>query len=301
MYTLADRWSGENFFDGWTFFEDADPTRGLVNFVSQSTAAANGLAYVEPDGKVVMKVDSSSNLPLGAHRNSVRITTTKAYNHGLFVLDATKFPYGCAVWPAFWMFGPDWPWSGEMDIYETINLAPSTQYTAHTSAGCMIDTNTSSLAGVSLTANLNYQVPSSNAYAGGTPASIGGGSYAGMLTAQGGAVLVMQWEADGIRIWNFPRTHLPKDLSLGLPTPELWPNTFLKAAWDSSTACNVDHYFRNMSLVFDITLCGDWAGQPNVYTSSGCSGSCVTQVMKGSNFINATWELNYVAVYARAY
>lgn len=36
-------------------------------------------------------------------------------------------------------------------------------------------------------------------------------------------------------------------------------------------------------MVFDITLCGDWAG--NVYGLSGCGGGdCATRVMKGANF-----------------
>lgn len=89
-YTLIDNWHGANFFQGWNFFTGrfvdttlapprvltercifrSDPTHGLVKFVNQSTAIADGLAFVEPNGVAVMKVDSTSNLPNGTPRNS---------------------------------------------------------------------------------------------------------------------------------------------------------------------------------------------------------------------------------------
>lgn len=102
--------------------------------MTQETASAQGLAYIKPSGAAVMKVDSTSDLAYGAKRDSqvvftfprpfsfvltrsvqpsgvllsldnrVRITTEKAYDNGLFILDALKFPYGCAVWPAWWMY-----------------------------------------------------------------------------------------------------------------------------------------------------------------------------------------------------
>jgi hypothetical protein len=43
------------------------------------------------------------------------------------------------------------------------------------------------------------------------------------------------------------------------------------------------HFFVH-SLVIDTTLCGDWAGNSNVYASSGCPGTCAQAVSKASNF-----------------
>jgi hypothetical protein len=32
------------------------------------------------------------------------------------------FSYGCSVWGSFWMKGLDWPASGEIDVFEGVNL-----------------------------------------------------------------------------------------------------------------------------------------------------------------------------------
>ena len=47
---------------------------------------------------------------------SVRITSNKSYNSGLFIADFFSMPHGCSVWPAYWTVGPDWPNAGEIDI-----------------------------------------------------------------------------------------------------------------------------------------------------------------------------------------
>ncbi|KAF8308406.1 hypothetical protein DL93DRAFT_2063974 [Clavulina sp. PMI_390] len=307
-YEVEDWFTGDTFFDGWTFFDQRDPTNGAVNYVNQSAASALNLAYTNSDGRVIMQVDNTNDLPYGALRNSVRISTAKSYNSGLFVLDAIRFPYGCAVWPAWWMLGPNWPSHGEIDIFEGINLNTQNQYTAHTAANCHINQSPS---------DPSFAVSTSSSFmarddCGPSPDNAGcefidqnnhGPSFGEGLNGAGGAVLVMEWKDEGIRIWNFPRYQVPSDLnpSFGFaasPNPDRWDPSFLKAAWESST-CPTSTYFGEMSMVFDITLCGDWAGSSKWYGSSGCPGTCKQQVMKGSNFANAVWEINYVAVYQR--
>ena len=186
---------------------------------------------------------------------------------------------------------------GEIDIFEGVNLNTANQYTAHTAAGCNISTTPSpdySVCANSATLGATYCGPSKK--------NIGcyyvdnrGASYGAGLNDGGGAVLVMQWEIGGIRICaytvrvlfvlvsclffailtvnfescnlchtsgNFPRGYVPRDLEFGDPQPETWSNDFLKGAWES-TNCPSSTYFRDMSMVFDITLCGDWAGRRN--------------------------------------
>lgn len=60
----------EQFLRLWNYFSAPDPTGGQVNYLSGPEAQAKGLAYVRQDGKAVLKVDSTSDLPLGAPRDS---------------------------------------------------------------------------------------------------------------------------------------------------------------------------------------------------------------------------------------
>ncbi len=55
---------------GWTFDTEADPTHGLVDFVSDTVAQVSQLAYVQSDNTVVVAVDDTTNLTAGANRNS---------------------------------------------------------------------------------------------------------------------------------------------------------------------------------------------------------------------------------------
>ena len=55
----------------------------------------NGAAYIGVD---------HTNVASGAGRASVRVTSKKAHNHGLFILDLAHMPGGiCGTWPALWV------------------------------------------------------------------------------------------------------------------------------------------------------------------------------------------------------
>ncbi len=60
----------ESFHSGWTFFSDADPTGGNVNYLAESDAQGAGLAYVQSDDTIVLAVDSYTTLQSGQNRNS---------------------------------------------------------------------------------------------------------------------------------------------------------------------------------------------------------------------------------------
>ena len=58
--------------------------------------------------------------PEARGRDSIRITSWKAYEDSVIVLDLEHMPEGCSTWPAFWTLskaGP-WPRGGEIDIVE---------------------------------------------------------------------------------------------------------------------------------------------------------------------------------------
>jgi hypothetical protein len=105
----------------WDFFTEDDPTHGNVQYQSGPNATSKGLAFVQDDGTTVLAVDDKTVLPVGGKRDSsvfepcqllgfdflskpfsVRISTKKKFNGGLFIADFFTMPHGCSVWPAYW-------------------------------------------------------------------------------------------------------------------------------------------------------------------------------------------------------
>jgi len=104
----------------------------------------------------------------------------------------------------------------------------------------------------------------------------------------------MKWDQDGISVWNFYRVAVPQDVMDGTPNPQNWPEP---TATLEPAGCNPLTYFKNHSIIFDITFCGDWAG--NSYATSGCPGTCADRIMNPANFVNASWSINSLKVYRR--
>lgn len=114
QYVLEDDYTANgNFFDQFQFFNGSDPTHGFVDYVERDYAESAGL--IKNDyGKVYMGVDHTG-IASNSGRPAVRIESTKTYDSGLVVIDIEHMPGGiCGTWPAFWMFGPNWPKNGEI-------------------------------------------------------------------------------------------------------------------------------------------------------------------------------------------
>lgn len=74
---------------------------GFVNYQSYGDASAAGLAYTT-NGQIYMGVDYTTARPASPGRKSVRVTSNRAYNHGLFIADIAHMPGSiCGVWPAY--------------------------------------------------------------------------------------------------------------------------------------------------------------------------------------------------------
>lgn len=113
QYVLEDDYLADgNFYSLFSFWDTADPTNGFVAYQNQSAAQDANLISASATN-VQMKVDTE-NVASSAGRASVRITSNKAYDSGLVILDAEHMPVGCGTWPAFWMVGPNWPSKGEI-------------------------------------------------------------------------------------------------------------------------------------------------------------------------------------------
>lgn len=112
-FRLEDTFHGVDFFDNFDFFTGYDPASCFVHYVPRETAISEqyNLIYASSESAVLRVDTSQANASTG--RYSVRITSKKQYNSGLFVFDVMNTPCGCSTWPALWLTDPsNWPENG---------------------------------------------------------------------------------------------------------------------------------------------------------------------------------------------
>lgn len=183
-------------------------------------------------------------------RASVRVESKKSWNHGLFIADIHHMPASaCGIWPAYWLFGPDWPGSGEIDIIEGVSQQSTNAITLHTASGCLVETS-----GSQYGTNLNDPNCNKNNGNEGCSASTNA-PYGDAFNAVGGGVYAMQWESSGIYVWFFPRYSIPDDIQNECPDTRNWGAPLV--AFNGGDGCNIDRYFKNQNIIFDTTFCGD--------------------------------------------
>ncbi|KAM3077458.1 hypothetical protein ACMFMG_006801 [Clarireedia jacksonii] len=297
-YTLADSYDHTNFFTEFNFFSGSDPTNGLVAYQSAAAANSSALAgYTNNAGQtaVYLGVDHTTSLTGSAGRSSTRVSSNKAYTHGLFIADIAHMPEGCGTWPALWSFGPNWPSSGEIDVIEGVNAQTANQMTLHTSAGCTMS-NPGVASGTTLVGG-NCNAGNGNTGCGQTTTNTQ--NYGAGFNAIGGGVYAWNWDSDNINIWFFPRSSIPNDITSGSPNPSSWGKPI--AAFSGSGGCNIDSHFMNHNIILDTTFCGDWAGQ--VWSSGSCAkstGASTCNAYVAANpkaFENAYWIVNSIKVF----
>ena len=112
----------------------------------------------------------------------------------------------------------------------------------------------------------------------------------------------MELRSDGIRIWFFPRSAIPVDISnTGSTGPD--PSSWGTALADfPNTSCDISSHFANMSIIANIDLCGSWAGSDSVYiTQDRCPGLCTDLVASNPGaFGEAFWQFGSFKVYQAA-
>ncbi|KAE8335244.1 hypothetical protein BDV24DRAFT_156207 [Aspergillus arachidicola] len=288
-YVLQDDFgTSDAFFDNFTFFTDADPTHGFVNYVDHATAKASGLIRAE-NQMLYLGVDHTHVSP-SSGRPSVRLTSVKSFKYGLFVLDLKHMPGSiCGTWPAFWLVGADWPTQGEIDIIEGANQKTTNMMTLHTPTSCMIDNG--DFSGTLASRNCYYadagcsiNVPSDQSFGSG-------------LNQAGGGVYAVQWTERAIVMWFFPRNQVPSELVHGSESidPTSWGTPTAKFAGQ----CDLASQLGPQQIVINTAFCGDWAGQ--VWPSSSCAklgSTCDDYVAKNpSAFGDTYWEIQSLKVY----
>lgn len=220
----------------------ADPTHGFVNYVNQQQAQSQGLIQ-NWGNQVYIGVDHTTTLnPNGPGRNSVRLQSNKAYNHGLIIADFAHIPGSdCGAWPAFWMFGPNWPSSGEIDIIEGVNLNTYDQVTLHTAPGCVPNVGPGGQSG---SPTGNADCGAGGGYNGCGVVSNHATSYGTAFNANGGGLYATLWTSTGIKVWYWPSRSAPADARSNSPNPAGWGQPIANYA-----GCNFDQYFKNMNIV----------------------------------------------------
>jgi len=297
-YSLVKAYQGSSFFDDWTFYGNYDNlTNGDAIFVNASVGASSQLAYVNSAGNAVIKVDNTSTVVYNDKRNTVRIASKDSYNVGsLWVADMLHVPYGCSAWPSWWSQAPNWPAGGEIDTFEAVNLMTNPQMGLHTDPGCtqVSPVQTSTLIN---STDCSY-LTNSNQGCIVTEPSVA--SYGAPFASAGGGVWVTEFAESGISIWFFTRSAVPSSLSSSASSIDTSKFGEPVANWPS-TGCNIEQFFAAQTLIFDITLCGDFAGSPSIFPET-CSGNCYTNYVVGNgvNYATAYFEVQYVRVYGNS-
>ena len=166
--------------------------------------------------------------------------------------------------PALWTTDPSvWPANGEIDVVEAVNTATTgNQMTLHTTSGCSMS---------SVKREETGEVLGTNCY-NGTNDNQGCGvqgpvdTFGASFNPNDGSVYAMELRSAGIRVWFFARAAIPSTTGgplTGSPDPSSWGTPM---ADFPSTGCNIGSHFRNQSIVANIDLCGQYAGQEKYYT-----------------------------------
>lgn len=297
-YVLVNQYSGTQFFPSFNFFTGPDPTNGYVNYVPQSEAVAEGLVYVEEDF-VYIGADQT-NIASGLGRSSVRLESKLAWTEGLFIMDLLHMPTGCATWPSWWVYGADWPNNGEIDIIEGVNTMTADLTSLHTSEGCIMEASGASqfsgtweVAGTKNATNCWVDDPSQPSNEG---CGINGlsNSYGAPFNSNDGGVYAMEWTSSYIKTYYFPRSTIPADITANSPNVSSWGLPY--AQFTLGGDCPTSH-FNSMTMILDLTFCGDWAGSE---FASECPnlGTCENYVqMNPDMFSEAYWAIRYIQVY----
>ncbi|KAI0314130.1 glycoside hydrolase family 16 protein [Amylostereum chailletii] len=293
MYLLTDTFTGQDFFDGFDWIAEPDPTEGLVQYVDKATAQSEGLATVE-GGNFFLRADAQTILTGDTGRKSSRIQSVKSWDLHVSVYNVVHMPQGCGTWPAIWELGVGtWPVNGEVDILEGVNDVSPNAATLHTTPGCTmpdirnetgVPTQASCDTAVNYNAGCGVHSPDAN-------------SYGPAFNANGGGWYAVERTDDFIKVWFWPRNSVDAPACVlegdDNVNTDSWGTSF---AYFPNTSCDIASHFNAANIIINLTFCGNWAGQS--YSNDGCPGNCTDYVSNNpSAFTDAYFELASIRVY----
>jgi len=294
-YTLSKEYSGVDFFDNFDYYNGSDPTYGFSTYLPQANAEYINLTFASSSSAII-RVDSVNVYDVNYNgRDTVRLESKDQFNSGLFLLDVSHIPYGCGVWPSFWLANlVNWPAGGEIDIIEGVNSPSTDEMTLHTTDGCSMANIVRNQTNASILTTDCYNATDDNSGCGVQSTDT---SYGAAWNAAGGGVYAMELRTEGIRIWHFLRPNIPSNVNSSTPDPSTWGPA---NADFPNTSCNIPSHFWNLTMIFDIDFCGAWAGQTSVWASSNCSTSLTCAQYVGQNpsaYTDTYFDINYVRIF----
>ncbi|PFH48989.1 glycoside hydrolase family 16 protein [Amanita thiersii Skay4041] len=301
IYVPLREYSGNTFFDKWDYAGHEDNTTwGNVTYVTRDVAMSSKLTFVNGDGHAIVRVDNTTTIAPPApgefvHRNSVRITTQDTYGVGnLIMIDVHHLPWGCSVWPSFWTLGTqkEWPHGGEIDIIEGINKMNTNQMALHTDAGCA-QSDPPGQTGRTLEGDCSVD-------RGCIVQETKPNSFGDAFFGKGGGIWATQIDVSGVYIWFWSRSDVPAFIANATPDSTMDPSIWgpPSAAYPAK-GCDISKFFTPQQLVLLTTLCGVWAGIPQLYSNT-CPGSCVEDNIIGPGspkYDDAYWDIAYIRTY----
>jgi len=101
-WSLKETIDKDNFLESFDFFNQADPTHGFVNYVSQNEALEKELFKIDGQGNVMLRPDTEATYsPDGPGRDSVRVESKGLLNKNLIIARFSHLPkLTCGLWPA---------------------------------------------------------------------------------------------------------------------------------------------------------------------------------------------------------
>ncbi|KAK0613469.1 concanavalin A-like lectin/glucanase domain-containing protein, partial [Immersiella caudata] len=300
-YELDTVYKGKTFFDGFDFNTTPDGSSGYVKYLSKGEAESKNVikAYTN---SVTIGVDK--NTPTGNNgRGTVKIESKKSFESGLFVARFKHFPQKtCGAWPSFFLFGPQWPNNGELDIYKQWNEASHNSISAVTNetvAGqCKL--NPSKYEGATETFNCDVD----------TPAQFFGQGCSvketdGQWSKSTGGTYAVQWTDDFIKVWSWPYSSTPSNVKSEHPVPkEMGSGSWGKAHWAVyKETCNIQTAFNSLKIALNIDFCRDCYGSDNQWPWS-CKqktgkSSCESYIksLSSSKLNDLYWEVEDIKVF----
>lgn len=198
-----------------------------------------------------------------------------------------------------------WPTGGEIDIMENVNDQYAYNLASlHVKDQCSVAKGDQS--GTTVFPNCNYQA---NEQSGCRIAMNGtkSATWGSKVNSKGGGVVAMHRDfsqnGKGIRMWYWDRTqNMPSDISKPGKTvnPDSWGTPAANfGKLSCSGGADGASQFDDHKIVFDITLCGDWAD--GAYNQTQCPSkyqACSNQVGNaGDSFDDAYWQVQNLYVY----